>query len=91
MNTNLSKSPVMVFLALTFVLSWPFLIYGFGWFDSKEDILKRYVFSCTGMLMVALSAFITRAFVERRGFRDVLKRVVSSWMRGACVCWVPAV
>jgi membrane protease YdiL (CAAX protease family) len=66
----LSKSPVLVFLALTFVLSWPFLIYGFGWFDSKEDVLKRYVLSCTGMLMVALSAFITRAFVERRGFQD---------------------
>jgi membrane protease YdiL (CAAX protease family) len=70
MNTNLSKSPVLVFLALTFVLSWPFLIYGFGWFDSKEDVLERYILSCTGMLMVALSAFITRAFVERRGFRD---------------------
>jgi membrane protease YdiL (CAAX protease family) len=65
-----SKSPVLVFLVLALALSWPFLIYGFGWFDSKEDILKRYVFSCTGMLMVALSAFITRAFVERRGFRD---------------------
>lgn len=69
-RAHLSKSPVLIFLALTFVLSWPFLIYGFGWFDSKEDVLKRYVFSCTGMLMVALSAFITRTFVERRGFRD---------------------
>jgi membrane protease YdiL (CAAX protease family) len=70
-RTPLSKSPVLVFLVLTFALSWPFLIYGFGWFASKGDILKLYILSCTGMLMVALSAFITRAFVERRGFRDV--------------------
>lgn len=65
-----SKS-VWIFLAVVFLLSWPFLIYGFGWFASKEDVLKRYVFSCSGMLLVAFSAFITRAFIERRGFRDV--------------------
>ena len=52
--------PIWVFLILVFVLSWPFLIYGFGWFGSREAILTRYLFACTGMLMVAVSAFITR-------------------------------
>jgi len=59
-----------VFLALAFTLSWPFLLYGFGWFGSEEEVLKRYLLSCTGMLMVALAAFLTRALVERRGFSD---------------------
>lgn len=68
---NSSGSPVWVFLVFVFTLSWPVLIYGFGWFDSIEDALKRYIFSCMGMLMVAFSAFITRAFVERQGFKDV--------------------
>lgn len=68
---NSSRSPVWIFLVLVFTLSWPFLICGFGWFSSQEDVLKRYILSCTGMLMVALSALITRAFIERRGFRDV--------------------
>lgn len=68
---NVSGSSVWVFLIVVFTLSWPLLVYGFGWLGSKEDILKRYMFSCTGMLMVAFSAFITRAFVERRGFKDV--------------------
>jgi membrane protease YdiL (CAAX protease family) len=71
MRFNRFSHPCRVFLALAFVLSWPFLVYGFGWFGLEEDILKRYLLSCTGMLMVALSAFITRAFVERVGFRDV--------------------
>ncbi len=66
-----SPSPVWVFLVLAFTLSWPFLLYGFGWFGSEEEVLKRYLLSCTGMLMVALAAFLTRAFVERRGFSDV--------------------
>jgi membrane protease YdiL (CAAX protease family) len=60
-----------VFLVLVFVLSWPFLVYGFGWFDSAGDVLKRYLFSCLGMLMVAVSAFITRACFEHKGFKDV--------------------
>jgi membrane protease YdiL (CAAX protease family) len=71
MRLNHFSQPCWVFLTLSFVLSWPFLVYGFGWFVLEEDILKRYLFSCIGMLMVALSAFITRAFVERKGFHDV--------------------
>ena len=67
---NVSGSSVWVFLVLAFALSWPFLICGFGWFSSKEDVLKRYLFSCMGMLMVAFAAFVTRAFVERKGFND---------------------
>lgn len=68
---SVSGSSVWFFLALTFTLSWPFLVYGFGWFGSKEDVLKRYLFSCAGMLMVACCAFIIRAFIERRGFQEV--------------------
>ena len=59
-----------VFLGLAFALSWPILIYGFGWFSSEEDILKRYLLSCTGMLAIAFSALITRIFIERRGFQE---------------------
>ena len=68
---NPSCSSVWVFLALVFCLSWPFLLVGFGWLDPEQDVLRRYLFSCLGMLMVAASAFLTRAFVERRGFQDV--------------------
>ncbi len=75
----MSKSrTVWIFLGLVFLLSWPFLVYGFGWFTASEDVLRRYLLSCTGMLMVALAAFVTRAFVERRGFRDV------GWNLGHC-------
>jgi hypothetical protein len=70
MQRYLSERPIQAFLLLAFTLSWPFLIYRFGWFGSEQDILKRYLFSCTGMLMVALSAFITRLLIERRGLRD---------------------
>jgi membrane protease YdiL (CAAX protease family) len=66
-----SIPPIWIYLILVFALSWPILIYGFGWFSSSEDILKRYLLSCTGMLMVAFSAFLTRAFVDRKGFGDV--------------------
>lgn len=66
-----ARPRIQIFLVLVFVLSWPFLIYGFGWFDSTSDVLKRYLFSCLGMLMVAVSAFITRACFECRGFKDV--------------------
>lgn len=68
---NPFKSPVRSFLVIAFTLSWPFLIYGFGWFASEEDVLARYIFSCMGMLMVAFSAFIVRIFIERKGFEDV--------------------
>ena len=68
---NSVRPRMQIFLVLAFVLSWPFLIYGFGWFASAGDVLKRYILSCTGMLMVALSAFVTRACFERQGFRDV--------------------
>jgi len=71
MRRYFSANPIRTFLLLVLVLSWPFLIYGFGWFGSREAILTRYLLACTGMLMVALSAFITRAFVERKGFHDV--------------------
>ena len=67
-----------IFLLLAFVLSWPFLVYGFGWFGSTGDVLRRYVFSVIGMLMVAFSAFVTRACFERQGFRDV------GWRLGPC-------
>jgi membrane protease YdiL (CAAX protease family) len=67
---NSARPRIGVFLVLVFVLSWPFLLYGFGWFASAGDVLERYIFSCMGMLMVAVSAFITRAFVERQGFSD---------------------
>ncbi len=63
---------------MVFALSWPPLLYGFGWFNAGEDVLERYIFSCLGMLMVALSAFLTRALVEHRGFRDV------GWHLGRC-------
>jgi len=72
-----SKS-VWIFLVLVFLLSWPFLVYGFGWFAASGDILQRYLLSCTGMLMVAFAAFATRTFVERRGFRNV------GWDLGRC-------
>jgi membrane protease YdiL (CAAX protease family) len=68
---NSARPRIQIFLVLVFVLSWPFLVYGFGWFASAGDVLKRYVFSCMGMLMVALSAFVTRACFERQGFGDV--------------------
>ncbi len=68
---NSAQPRIGVFLVLAFVLSWPFLLYGFGWFTSAGDILERYLFSCMGMVMVAVSAFITRAFVEGQGFQDV--------------------
>ncbi|MBN1452906.1 MAG: CPBP family intramembrane metalloprotease [Anaerolineales bacterium] len=82
-------SPVWVFLILVFVLSWPFLIYGFGWCGSRDAILARYLLACTGMLMVALSAFITRAFVEGKGFHDVgwnLGRI--NWYLAALILFV---
>jgi len=63
--------PTWVFLGVTLSLSWPFLIYGFGWFSVEQAPLKRYLFSCAGMSMVPLSAFLTRALVERKGFADV--------------------
>ena len=68
---NPIKSPVRSFVLIVFTLSWPFLICGFGWFASEEDVLARYIFSCTGMLMVAFSAFIVRVLIERKGFEDV--------------------
>lgn len=68
---NPARPCIGVFLVLAFVLSWPFLVYGFGWFDSTGDVLKRYIFSCIGMLMVAFSALVTRVFFERQGFQDV--------------------
>jgi membrane protease YdiL (CAAX protease family) len=70
MYRYLVTHPIRTFLLLVFVLSWPFLLYGFGWLRSEEAILKRYLFSCCGMLMVSLSTFITRAFVERKCFDD---------------------
>jgi len=70
-RSKLPIPPVYIFITLVFVLSWPILIYGFGWFASSAEVLKRYLLSCTGMLMVAFSAFLTRVFVERRGFKDV--------------------
>ncbi len=79
-----SFPPVRSFLILVFLLSWPLLIIGFGWFGSEDDILVRYLFSCAGMLMVALSAAITRAFIERKGFKDV------GWSLGR-LKWYPAV
>ncbi len=65
------SNPVFIFLSLAFLLSWPLLVYGFGWFGRKEDILVRYLFSCSGMLMISLAAFLTRAFWERKSFHDV--------------------
>ena len=66
-----ARPRIAVFVVLAFVLSWPFLVYGFGWLDSAADVLKRYLLSCIGMLMVAVSAFITRACFECSQFRDV--------------------
>lgn len=66
-----SPSLVWVFLVLVFGLSWPFLICGFGWFTGDEHILNRYLLSCSGMLMVAFSAFIVRSLIEHEGFKDV--------------------
>lgn len=71
MQRGLSKQHIYTFLLLAFALSWPFLIYGFGWYGAEEAVLNRYLFACLGMLMVAVSAFITRAFFERQGFGDV--------------------
>ncbi len=62
---------VWVFLGATFTLSWPVLIYGFGWCNVPEDVLRRYLCACAGMGLVAVSAWLTRAVVERRGFEDV--------------------
>lgn len=81
---NPFKSPVKSFLILVFTLSWPFLIYAFGWFASEEDVLARYIFACVGMLMVALSAFIVRVFIERKGFKDV------GWNLGHCKLYLIA-
>ena len=64
-------SLVWVFLAVTFTLSWPVLIYGFGWCNAPEDVLKRYLLACAGTGLVAVSAWITRVIVERSGFEDV--------------------
>jgi membrane protease YdiL (CAAX protease family) len=89
MRQYLSANPIRTYLLLVFVLSWSFLIYGFGWFGSREAILTRYLLACTGRLMVALSAFITRAFVEQKGFHDVgwnLGQI--SWYLGALLLFV---
>ena len=89
MRQHLIANPIRIFLVLVFLLSWPFLIYGFGWFGSREAILTRYLFACTGMFMVALSAFVTRAFVERKGFHDVgwnLGRI--SWYLAALLLFI---
>jgi membrane protease YdiL (CAAX protease family) len=82
---ELLPSPVWIFLILAFALSWPFLLYGFGWFASGEEVLKRYLFSCAGMLMVAFSAFLTRVFIERQGFGD------AGWRLGRCRWYLAAV
>lgn len=66
----LLQHPIQAFLLLAFTLSWPFLLVGFGRFVSDQDLLKRYLFSFSGMLMVALAAFITRLLIERRGLHD---------------------
>jgi len=71
MRKNRCSNPVLIFLLLAFLLSWPFLLYGFGWFGRKEDILMRYLFSSSGMLMISLAAFLTRAIWERKDFHDV--------------------
>lgn len=69
---NAVRSPVRLFLALAFTLSWPIHLYGFGWYGyNPDEILARCLFSYLGMLMVALSALIVRAFVEGKGFGDV--------------------
>ena len=73
-----ARPRIEIFLLLVFVLSWPFLVYGFGWFDSTGDVLRRYIFSVIGMLMVAFSAFVTRACSECQGFGDV------GWRLGSC-------
>lgn len=66
-----SKPPIWIYLILVFVFSCPILIYGFGWFSSSAEVLSRYLLSCTGMLMVAFSAFLTRFFIEQESFKDV--------------------
>jgi membrane protease YdiL (CAAX protease family) len=81
---NSARPRIEVFLVLVFLLSWPFLVYGFGWLDSAGDVLKRYSLSCTGMLMVAFSAFVTRASFERQGFKDV------GWNPGHCKWYAAA-
>ena len=69
---NIVRSPVRLFLILTFALSWPIHLYGFGWYGySSDEILARCLFSYLGMLMVALSALIVRVLAERKGFEDV--------------------
>ena len=65
------KKSVLIFILLTFLLSWPFGIYGYGWFQGLDDILNRYIFAGLFMLGPAVSAFLVRRFVERSGYSDV--------------------
>ncbi len=67
------KSAVWIFLVLGFALSWPFLIYGFGWLPAREDTLRRYVFSCTGMLLQFYSSTLQHCAWLRSS---------SSWLPG---------
>jgi membrane protease YdiL (CAAX protease family) len=69
---NTTRSPIRLFVMLAFGLSWPILLYGFGWFGyGPNEILKRFLLSCLGMLMVAVAAFIVRFFAEGKNFGDV--------------------
>jgi membrane protease YdiL (CAAX protease family) len=92
-KVSLLSRPTRLFIIVAFLLSWPILFLAFGWFDSPGEMLTRYLLSCTGMLMVGVSAFLVRVFVERRGFKDVgwargdLKWYVAALLFGI-VCWV---
>jgi hypothetical protein len=50
------------FVILTFTLSWPIMLYGFGFADS---LVVRDICASLGMLAVGLSAVITKLFVEK--------------------------
>ena len=92
-KVSLLNRPTRLFILITFALSWPILFLAFGWFDSPGKILIRYLLSCTGMLMVAFSAFVVRVFVEKEGFDDVgwdqgdLKWYAAALLFGI-ICWV---
>ncbi|MDD3021726.1 MAG: CPBP family glutamic-type intramembrane protease [Alphaproteobacteria bacterium] len=59
---------VYIFVLLTFLLSWPFMIYAFGFTD---NLLSRYTFASLGMMMVTVSAILVRYYQEKKNFEDV--------------------
>lgn len=67
MTDKKQNHTIVFFVIITFLLSWPFMIYGYGF---TEDLLTRDVFAMIGMIMVAVSAVVTRSLFENKDLQD---------------------